>query len=799
MSKALQSLLLLLTVLLPVRVFGQDSADFFDRRVRPLLVNRCYACHTTAESGGLRLDSREGLLKGGKSGPAIVPGKPDESLLIKATTYKHDRLKMPPAERLEDSEIASLTRWVRDGAEWPATAPVVVAAGPKYVITPQQRAFWSFQPVKAQAPPAARLKAWGKNPVDAFILAKLDEKKLTPAGSASKLTLIRRATLDLTGLPPTPEDVDRFLNDKSTQAYEKLVERLLASPAYGERWGRHWMDVVRYADTAGDASDYPIPQAVLYRDYVIKVFNSDKPYDQFLREQIAGDLMPSANEDQKWEQTIATGYLALARRFNVNPLENMHLTVDDTVDNIGKTVLGLTVACARCHDHKFDPIANTDYYAMYGIFQSSRYPFPGSEKGHRPKDLVARHPEEMEKILTPYLAEVYKLSGRIGKLEGEKRAYVEGVSPKKLKDILDEIEELTKQRAPLLANSPKVDVAFAMAEGKPADAKIQMRGDPKSLGPEVPRGFLEILGGNKGLEIKGSGRLELAKLLTDPQNPLTARVMANRIWQHHFGRGLVATPSDFGKRGIAPTHPELLDYLAAQFVKGGWSVKAMHRVMMLSETYKLASDGPVANLDIDANNDYLWKFSRRRLDAETMRDSMLAISGKLELGPSGPHPFPHMGTWAYMQHGPFQDVFESNRRSVYLMTQRIQRHPYLSMFDGADPALSTASRSLTITPIQALFSMNSAFVHDFSRAWAERLLGGSEMLSGGVGEREAVRKAYRTIYGRAPEPGEINRAATYLASARIFLNKPGAVDVPKQALASYLRVLAASNEFLFME
>ena len=329
--------------------------------------------------------------------------------------------------------------------------------------------------------------------------------------------------------------------------------------------------------------------------WVIAAFNKDKPYDEFIREQIAGDLMRGADEPENWQRTIATGYLALARRFNVNPKENMHMTYDDTVDNVGKSILGLTIACARCHDHKFDPIPNRDYFAMFGIFQSTRYPYPGSEKGHRPSDLVARHPEEMEKILQPYLAEVYKLSGRIGKLEGEKRAFVEGVSPRKLADILEEIEETTRQREPLLAAAPKVDVAFAVAEGKAADARIQIRGEPKNLGESVPRGFLEIVG--KKAVTSGSGRLELAQWLTDPANPLTPRVMVNRIWQHHFGRGLVATPSDFGKRGIAPTHPELLDYLARRFVESGWSIKTMHRELMLSQTYGLAAEGAAANLE----------------------------------------------------------------------------------------------------------------------------------------------------------------------------------------------------------
>ena len=774
-----------------------DPAEFFESKVRPLLANHCYACHTGAASGGLRLDSREALLKGGKSGPAVVPGKPEESLLIAATAYTQDRIKMPPSEKMEDTEIADLTSWVRTGAVWPETsanAPAAAAAG--YQITPQQRAFWAFQPIRNPAPPKVRLPRWQANPIDAFVFAKLDEKKLTPAAPASKQTLIRRATLDLTGLPPTPQEVDAFVADKSATAYAKLVDRLLASPRYGERWGRHWLDVVRYSDTAGDASDYPIPQAVLYRDYVINSFNHDKPYDQFLREQLAGDLLPAASEPEKWEHTVATGYLAGARRFNVNPLENMHLTVDDTIDNFGKTVLGLSIACARCHDHKFDPIPNRDYYALYGVFQSTRYPFPGSEKNHKPNNLVPRVQNEFDTVLKPYLDDVYKLSSRISKLEGEKRAFVEGVVPgRKLADILSEIVALTKERQPLLDQAPNVQIAYAVAEGAAGNARIQKRGDQKDLGDEVPRGFLQILNGGPVKDNKTSGRLELANWATDTANPMPARVMVNRIWQYHFGRGLVNTPSDFGKRGTLPSNPELLDYLATQFTQKGWSVKTMHRQMMLSQAYQLASEGDAANLNIDAANEFQWKFSRQRMDAEQMRDSLLQVSGELELGPGGAHPFPHMGTWQFMQHGPFSAVYETNRRSVYLMRQRIERHPYLGMFDGADAALSTAVRSQTITPIQALFSMNSEFVFARAKVWAGRLI--AELPD----DRKQIAAAYRTAYGRAAAPDELGVAMQYLAKTRKTLeaaNVPQA-DAAAHALASYLRVVMASNEFLFVD
>jgi hypothetical protein len=794
--------LLLSSLLPPLPAQLSDAEQFFESKVRPILANNCYACHTGAKSGGLQLDSRERILQGGKSGPAIVVGKPEQSLLVQAVNHSHSRLKMPPGDKLEDTEIADLAKWVSEGAVWPQSSTPVATAGPGYQITPQQQGFWSFQPVKDPRPPKARVPAWSRDSIDVFILAKLDEKKLVPSPRASKLTLIRRATYDLTGLPPTPQEIDAFLVDRSPDAFSKVVDRLLASAQYGERWGRYWLDVVRYADTAGDASDYPIPQAYLYRDYVINAFNRDKPYDQFLREQIAGDLLPAASEPEKWEHTIATGYLALARRFNVNPLQNMHLTIDDTIDNLGKTVLGLSIACARCHDHKFDPIPNVDYYAIYGIFQSTRYPFPGSEKNHRPSELVPRNQMEFDTVMKPYLEELYKVTGRLNKVEGEKRAFVEGGSNllrsapgRTIKDILAEIKDLEAQREPILARIPKIDLAYAVAEGSPGNARIQKRGEPKDLGDETPRGFLKVLYTKETPQFKGSGRLELAQWLTDPSNPLPARVMVNRIWQHHFGKGLVATPSDFGKRGAPPTHPELLDCLATRFVESGWSVKAMHRLIMLSETYQLASAENAANHQIDADNNFLWRFNRQRLDAESLRDSLLTISGELEPGPSGPPPFPHMGTWMFMQHGPFNAVYPSKRRSVYLMTQRIQRHPYLAMFDGADAAISTAVRPQTITPIQALFFVNSELVHETADVWAKQLIASEP------NEQRRLERAYRTALGRPASKKELTRARQYIADARKTLETSGPPNAEQElrAFASYLRALLAGNEFLFVD
>ena len=716
---------------LPAIALGSDISpaeiEFFEKEVRPLLVQRCQTCHGAEKpKGGLRLTSRAALLEGGGSGPAAVPGKPAESLLVKAV-QRTERPKMPPKERLPEREIDVLARWVQMGLPWPDSSATVAGLA-KLEITPAQRHFWAFQPVKDSAPPAVKDSSWPLTPIDRFILSKLESKGLQPAGVADRRTLIRRATFDLIGLPPTPEEIEAFLADQSSAAWEKVIDRLLASPHYGERWGRHWLDVVHYADTAGETADFPVPEAYRYRNYVIDAFNADKPYDEFVREQVAGDLLAAEGPPEKRaERTIATGFIAVARRFGFDPQNYHHLTIEDTIDTLGKTVLGLTVSCARCHDHKFDPISRGDYYALYGIFDSTRYPFPGSEEKNRPRDLVPLGPNER---------------------------------------------------------------AYALADGKGKDARIHLRGDPKQPGPEVPRHFLEILGGAElPPDTKGSGRLELARWLTDPQNPLTARVMVNRVWQHHFGRGLVRTPNNFGRQGQPPTHPELLDYLAARFVAEGWSIKALHRHIMFSRVYQLASTMDEKNAALDPGNDCQWHFERHRLDAESIRDALLATGGSLDRSRGGPHPFPPEKSWGFTQHNPFQAVYPTSRRSVYLMTQRIRRHPFLALFDGPDPNSSTAQRGVTTVPTQALFFLNNPFVHEQADRFAQRLLA-----EPGDDSRR-IERAYRLALGRPPTDGERREAVEYLREAA---PTPGA-ERTRQAWAGLARVLFASNEFIYVD
>ena len=655
----------------------------------------------------------------------------------------------------------------------------------------QAKTFWSFQPPKAHPVPPVKRADWPRSPVDHFILARLEARGLSPAPPADKRTLLRRATFDLTGLPPTPGEIAAFLADESPDAFAKVIDRLLASPAYGERWGRHWLDVVRYADTAGDGADYPVREAYKYRDYVIRSFNADKPYNTFLREQIAGDLLADKGPpDQYADRVTATGFIAVGKRFGYRPDEAFrHLDIADTIEVLGRSVLGLSVGCARCHDHKYEPVSINDYYALYGIFNSSAYTFPGGEEHQRPDGLVPLVPPAQREAIEKEWKE--KLADLDAKLKDAKTDKAE-----KTPEAKKAAAELKRQRDELAANPP-YEVAYAVVEGgKPDDAHVQLRGERHRRGDKVPRGFLKVLGGHMlPKDCKTSGRLELAEWLADKANPLTARVMVNRIWQHHFGRGIVKTSSDFGTRGSPPTHPELLDWLALQFIEKGWSIKAMHRVMMLSATYQQSAVSSQQSAAEDAGNELLSRFSRRRLDAEAIRDAMLLVSGTLDTSPAGPHPFPPTSQWRYTIHNPFYAVYEHDRRSVYLMVQRQKKHPFLSLFDAADPNVSTEERSTTVTPAQALYLMNDPFVHAKSAALAARVI--REASDDGA----RVRLAYEATHGREPDADELVRAGMFLGRYREKLASLGksASEQEQGAWAALSRVLLTSNGFLFVE
>jgi hypothetical protein len=826
---------------------SKEGVEFFERKVRPALANHCYQCHSAQAkkpAGGLRLDTRSGMLKGGASGePAIVPGDPEKSLLIKAIRYADPKLQMPMGGRLSEAVIRDFEAWVKMGAPDPrdTESKTVAASHAEPYDFSEAGKFWSFQPLKPVTVPAVKNQAWVRSPVDNFILAKLEERKLAPVADADRRTLLRRATFDLTGLPPTPREMDDFLNGNAPDAFAKVVDRLLASTAYGERWGRHWLDLVRYADTAGCNSDFPVPTAYKYRNYVIDAFNRDKPYDQFIREQIAGDLLPSATEAERQEKIIATGYIANSRRFGSRDVDD-NLMIDDTIDNLGKAFLGLSLNCARCHDHKFDPIPQRDYYALYGIFKSTRYAFPGTEIYQHPHSLTPLTQGASAEELTKYQNEVRDLELKVEALQVE-RGFVQGrrreketaaevlaqkagktvktdqlgriISDGKLIEedhddrnrytgeastrTVEEIEaELRKVRLRLseLQNPPNVDRAYAVSEGQGTDARLHRKGDLKNLGDVVPRGFLQILGGARlPANHQGSGRLELANWIADKQNPLTARVIVNRIWLHHFGKGLAPTPNDFGVRGLAPTHPALLDYLAAQFIADGWSFKRMHRRLMLSRTYRLSGDHNTANAALDANNTYFWRFNRRRLDAEEIRDAMLTVSGALDRTINGAHPFPPERDWRFSQHNPFVATYEHNGRGVYLMQQRIRAHPQLSIFDGADTNAAIGQRVPSTTPLQALFMMNDPFVHKQADLFAVRV--GMAFAD----DAKRIDYAYRLAFGRRPTATESSKGLAYLRDIRLDLTaiKLPDEEQPRAALSSYLRVLLSSSEFIFVD
>ncbi len=784
---------------------SEGPVDFV-RDIQPVLAKHCVKCHGPEEqNAGLRYDYRQGAMAVADSGHhAIVPGKPEASELVRRITSTDKELRMPPkGEALGAAEAALLERWIGEGAVWPETS-----APPAPAKTTSKH--WSFQPVSQPVPPAVADEAWPLNPIDRFLQARREAAGLAAAPDATPAVLLRRVSYDLTGLPPTAEEVLTFTG-AAAQAedvralFAAQVDRLLASRAYGERWGRHWLDWARYADTAGDNSDFPIPQAWLYRKYVIDSLNLDLPYDRFLTEQLAGDLLPAATQEEKNRQTIATGYLAMARRFgSLVETYPQHLTIEDTIDNLGRTVMGLTLSCARCHDHKFDPVSTRDYYGLYGIFASTRYPFPGIELFQTQWDFVPLMPaQEVREKWQPFQKDTDRLTAELEKRLAETEAMAldhakrsrsaSVVEQRRLKGEMDGLLGRTRKAGENLAahlkKVPAVPTAYAVRDGKPGHARVQLKGEPDRPGAEVPRKFPDILGGHLlPPETAGSGRLELARWITSPDNPLTARVIVNRVWQRHFGRGLVASTSDFGLRGEAPDHPELLDWLARDFMENGWSLKRLHRLILTSRTWQLSSSDVEANLTRDPGNRLLWKFNRQRLDAESLRDTLLFISGQLDAAPqSQPYPIPPSSQWEYTQHHPFKDDYPSNKRSVYQMTKRLTAQPYLQTFDGPDPNVCTSTRDTSVTALQALYFVNDTFLHDHAGHLAQRLTQQE------AGDATRLDTAFLTILARPPSPEESRLLLGHLQSVRDRSGDEAA------AWSSLARTLLRLNEFFYLD
>ncbi len=789
----------------PKRTFAglptTEQAEFFEKRIRPLLADHCYECHSAGAhkvKGGLLLDSRSGVMKGGDTGPAVAPGDPKSSLLIQAVRHTDPDLAMPPKQQLAASEIADLEAWVQSGAPDPRTQDTVAAGASASTIDwDKGRSWWAFHPLIAPVVPPITATGWPDNSIDHFILARLEHQGLTPGPDATRRALIRRATYDLTGLPPTPGEVEAYLADASAEAFAHVVDRLLASPRYGECWGRHWLDVVRYADTAGDNSDFPIPQLHLYRDWVIDAFNRDQPYDSFVREQLAGDLMGGSGSERA-RRIIATGYLANARRFGSRVDDYpQHLTIEDTIGNLGRTFLGLSVSCARCHDHKFDPISNQDYYALYGIFNSTRYPWPGIELEQRQRDLMPMVDADQQGAAEAAIAARRKEQEHLDHQVRTLKEALDKAAAEAKPGLGTQLAAAEQAAATLRARPPQYPCAYAVAElAKRGDAALQYKGDPAKPGERVRRHFLTILGG-AGLAAgdHSSGRLALADWIMDAGDPLPARVMANRMWHYHFGRGIVATPNDFGRQGKLPSHPELLDYLAARLRDGGWSLKALHRDIMLSHAYRLSTQRAPEGLARDPGNECFAAFPRRRLDAEALRDTLLTLGGSLDLAPPGPHPFPPQEEWNFTQHNPFKAIYPSDHRSVFLMTQRIQRHPFLAIFDGADPSTSTPARPTSTTPVQALFLLNDPLVHEQAQRFADRLLASP-------GDDSArLQLAYALALARPPAADEAAADLAFLGGIRARMRAAGVAEseLAREGWHALVRVLLRLNEFVYLD
>lgn len=848
-----------LCILVAASVHSADAADpsdFFETRVRPVLANNCYACHTSSHLGGLQLDTREHILKGGKSGPALVPGDPERSLIIQAVTHKHDRLKMPPNAKLKDNEIADLSMWIKDGATWGSnSAPVKTA---EYKITPEQRAYWAFQPVRNPNPPVVKAKSWVKSPIDQFMLAKLEENGLQPAHPADKRTLIRRATYDLTGLPPTPEEVDAFLLDRSAGAFAKVVDRLLASPRYGERWGRYWLDVARYSDDKLDSErDNPYPNAFRYRDWVIEAFNEDMPYDLFVKAQIAGDVIPGGQREQL---APGLGFYGLSPEFQ-----------DDRVDATTRGFLAMTVACAQCHDHKYDPIPTKDYYSLLGVFTSTElyeYPLAPADqveayKAQKKKiedakaaisDFIKTQSAQLAEVLAANTADYLRAASsqaNDAKLDEETLArwkkYLDrtdkehpflndwkqqdfeklqclvlavnadkkrvddenhirlGIDPSRgklanadlvsmdrdkfvlWKDLFGDKgvlhygdKEIDRFLGPIFKqrlDTMRASLA-ALEKALPSqypflhairdketfkNERVHIRGSADNLGDEVPRHFMTVLSkGEPKPFTNGSGRMELAEAIASRENPLTARVIANRIWQHHFGQGLVRTPSNFGQLGDRPSHPELLDYLASRLIQNNWSIKAMHRELMLSNTYAMSSEFREDGAAKDPENRLLWRFSRRRLDVEALRDALLAVAGNLD----------------FTQGGLAKKLTDDNkRRTVYGYVSRRRLDGTLALFDFPNPNSTSEQRLDTNVPLQRLFFLNSTFLLQQAKVLADRV----QPLPNDMAR---IERCYSLLFGRPATAEERKIGLNFLDSG---------------TWPQYTQALLSSNEFSFID
>jgi len=778
-----------------------EEEKFFESKIRPVLATQCSKCHaSTAEKlrGGLRVDSREALRKGGDSGPVIVPGNPDESLLVRAIRHRDEELRMPPKTKLPDAVVADFETWVKMGAPDPRTGPAAVAARPP-VDRAKGREFWSFRPPRRSLPPPVKRADWPRGEIDRFLLAALEARGLTPLVDAGRSRLLRRVTFDLSGLPPTPEEIDAFLADDSPDAFAKVVDRLLASPRFGERWGRYWLDVARFAESSGK-TNFLYPQAWRYRDWAIASFSADKPYDRFVREQVAGDLLPTNDERRRADQLIATGFLALGSKAHDAENHGQFVldVIDEQIEATTRAFLALTVACARCHDHKMDPISQRDYYALSGIFRSTRTcsgTLPGVFPNFNASPLIELPSvADAPTALLPLTPEQRAtMEERLASLVRERDSIPPGETNRDRLRRTNSLLAMVRYRLAVdrKGGPPRAFAMGALERDEVVDSPLYARGELDQPGEFVPRGLVRVLCAETPAPIAtGSGRRELADWLASPENPLTARVIVNRVWLHLFGRGLVPTPDNFGASGQPPSHSELLDNLAVDFRAGGWSVKRMIRQIVLSRAYQLDSAHDPHNFEVDPDDALVWRMSPRSLEAEAIRDAMLYVSGRLA-------PEPPVGS-AVARAGEGLALFirtagldaSDAHRTVYLPVIRDRVLEPLALFDFADPSIVTGERATTIGPAQALYFRNAPFVIRQAEALAERL---GTVTDGDPGR---VDRAYRLAFARLPTDREHTLALAFL---REFAARTRTLNPAREALSAFCQALFAAAEFRYLD
>ena len=780
--------------------------QYFEKTIRPLLAKRCYDCHGADEQESeLRLDSLAGILTGGKAGASIVPGKPKQSLLVTAVGYRDNELRMPPDEKLSDREIADLTRWVAMGAPHPDSGKVKVAVRSRVDIE-AGRKHWAFQvPIKPKVPNNRD----GVQAIDAFLLAALEKQGLKPLGLADKRTLIRRATFDLIGLPPTPSEIDAFLRDDSAGAFRRVVDRLLDSPHYGERWGRHWLDVARYADSNGLDENVAHGNAWRYRDYVVQSLNDDKPYDEFLVEQLAGDRLDSGDDLLlRRNRLIATGFLVLGPKVLAEVDESkMEMDiVDEQMDTIGRSLMGLTLGCARCHDHKFDPIGQDDYYGMAGIFKSTRTMESFKKIARWQENSIALPEDKVRKQQHEKLVSDKKrqIASRLTAAKRTLKVLAGNTAPKEIERrfpqrVQDELKQLRGELKQLETSAPVKPTAMGVVDGEVADTAVHLRGSHLTLGDVVPRRFPRVLSSNNQPHLPdgSSGRLEFARWLTSPNHPLTARVMVNRIWRWHFGKGLVSTVDNFGLQGQPPTHPQLLDWLAVRFVEEGWSIKEMHRLMMLSSAYQRSSGFDSRLAAADADNKFYWRFNIRRLEAEAIRDALLAVSGTLDRTMGGSLLEAKNRDYLFNHTSQDKSNYDIRRRSIYVPVIRNHLYDVFQLFDYTDASVLNGDRETSTIAPQALFLMNSKLVTDLTSTMAERLL------KTGTTREARINRLFLEAYGRQPTADELQRAGNFLSRfEELGARDKGATENDaartRQAWQILYQSVVSANEFIYL-